>query len=412
MRTSPDQALINSRGVRSMTKTRVVAAMSGGVDSCVAAALLLEQGYEVIGITMQLWNHAGDGDERFDSCCSLTDVHDARMAAHRMGVPHYVVNYEREFKKGVVDYFASEYGAGRTPNPCVMCNSKLKFDHLVDRARALGADWVATGHYARVVHHNDGRPSELYTGLDPKKDQSYFLFDMQPDNLKRAMFPLGGLTKPEVRAIAARLGLHTAEKHESQEICFVTGGRYSDFLEKHYPDVVRGRGGEIVDRDGLVLGRHDGIHLFTVGQRKGLGALGPEPKYVAAIDAEHNRVVVDDLDNLKVEGFGVDLVNWLVPREEVTADRTLSVMVRYRAKPVACRVVPDADKPGRYQVLLAEKARWVTPGQAAVFYDQERVVGGGFIANNTAYTAAVAAARTPGGLSTPRGTASDDIHAT
>ena len=395
-----------------MAKTRVVAAMSGGVDSCVAAALLVEQGYEVIGITMQLWNHAGDGEERFDSCCSLTDVHDARMSAHRLGVPHYVVNYEREFKKGVVDYFASEYGAGRTPNPCVMCNSKLKFDHLVDRARALGAEWVATGHYARVTHHTDGRPSELYTGRDPGKDQSYFLFDMRPENLKRAMFPLGDLTKTQVRAIAAGMGLHTAEKHESQEICFVTGGRYTDFLEKHYPEVTRGRSGEIVDRAGVVLGHHEGIHLFTVGQRKGLGALGPEPKYVASIDATTNRVVVDDLENLKVSGFAVDLVNWLVPVADITADRPLSVMVRYRAKQVACRVVPDTNKPGRYQVLLAEKARWVTPGQAAVFYDNERVVGGGFIANNTAEAAGVVEADAAGRLSAPMGTASADLHAT
>ena len=356
--------------------------MSGGVDSCVTAALLKEQGYDVVGITMQLWNHGADGDQRFDSCCSLTDVHDARLAAHSLGIPHYVVNYEKEFKAGVVDYFAAEYAAGRTPNPCVMCNSKLKFDHLVDRARALGAEGVATGHYARVRHYDDGRPSELFTGLDPAKDQSYFLFDMRPENLRRAMFPLGDLTKADVRRIAAGLGLHTAEKHESQEICFVSGRRYTDFLEQHYPETVRGRGGDIVDRDGTVLGRHEGIHLFTVGQRKGLGALGPEPRYVAEIDAETNRVVVDSLENLAVRQFSVVGANWLVPAAEITPDRVLNVMVRYRAKTVPCRVVPDdSGVPGRWQVLLAERARWVTPGQAAVFYDQERVIGGGFIAN-------------------------------
>lgn len=363
-----------------MGKIRVVAAMSGGVDSCVAAALLLEQGYDVIGITMQLWNQAGSGEERFDSCCSLTDVHDARLSAHRLGIPHYVVNYEREFKKGVVDYFAKEYGEGRTPNPCVLCNSKLKFDHLVDRAKALGADWVATGHYARVIHHDDGRPSELMTGLDTRKDQSYFLFDMRPENLKKAMFPLGGLTKPEVRQLAAGLGLHTAEKHESQEICFVSGRRYTDFLEQHYPEVTK-KGGEIVDRAGNVLGQHEGIHLFTVGQRKGLGDIGSmTPKYVAGIDAVSGRVVVDDLENLAVASFAVEKPNWLVSADEVTPDRVLSVMVRYRAKPVACRVVPDG---ARVQVLLAEPARWVTPGQAAVFYDRDRVIGGGFIASQT-----------------------------
>lgn len=365
-----------------MARKRVVAAMSGGVDSCVAAALLLEQGYEVIGITMQLWNQAGDGEERFDSCCSLTDVHDARVAAHRFGIPHYVVNYEKEFKKGVVDYFASEYDAGRTPNPCVMCNSKLKFDHLVDRAHALGADMVATGHYARVQHFDDGRPSLLFKGTDPKKDQSYFLFDVKPDYLKRAIFPLGHMTKQEVRAIAAGMGIHTAEKHESQEICFVAGRRYTDFLDQHYPEVTVHKG-EIVDRAGTVLGHHDGIHMFTVGQRKGLGSIlatttNSEPKYVAAIDRKTNRVIVDSMENLATEGFEVAGVNWFDDEVDLGEDRVLSVMVRYRAPLVSCRVRKTGDK--KWMVMLAERARWVTPGQAAVFFDGERVVGGGFIA--------------------------------
>lgn len=361
-----------------MKKQRVVAAMSGGVDSCVAAALLIEQGYEVIGITMQLWNHGQDGTERFDSCCSLTDVHDARVAAHRLGIPHYVVNYEKEFKKGVVDYFASEYDAGRTPNPCVMCNSKLKFDHLADRAQALGADMVATGHFARVQHFDDGRASQLFKGNDPKKDQSYFLFDVKPEYLKRAIFPLGEMTKPEVRKIAAGMGLHTAEKHESQEICFVSGKRYTDFLDQHYPEVTVHKG-EIVDRAGNVLGRHDGIHMFTVGQRKGLGDIKSlEPKYVAAIDARTNRVIVDDMENLSVAGFDVARANWFDPETELGEERILSVMVRYRSPLVSCRVKKTGDR--TWTVILAEKARWVTPGQAAVFYDGDRVVGGGFIA--------------------------------
>jgi len=361
-----------------MKKQRVVAAMSGGVDSCVAAALLLEQGYEVIGITMQLWNHGQEGNERFGSCCSLSDVHDARIAAHRFGIPHYVVNYEKEFKKGVVDYFASEYDAGRTPNPCVMCNSKLKFDHLADRAHALGADMVATGHFARVKHFEDGRPSQLFKGTDPKKDQSYFLFDVKPEYLKKAIFPLGEMTKPEVRKIAAGMGIHTAEKHESQEICFVSGRRYTEFLDKHYPEVTVHKG-DIVDRDGNVLGQHDGIHMFTVGQRKGLGNIPTiEPKYVAAIDAKTNRVIIDDMENLAVAAFEVGSTNWFDSEEDLPEDRVLSVMVRYRAPVVSCRVKKVGER--KWMVMLAEKARWITPGQAAVFYDGDRVVGGGFIA--------------------------------
>jgi tRNA-specific 2-thiouridylase len=394
---------LSLNGDVSVTKTRVVAAMSGGVDSCVAAALLLGQGYEVIGITMQLWNqHAGksEGKERFGSCCSLSDVHDARVAAHALGIPHYVVNYEDEFKTGVVDYFAAEYKAGRTPNPCVMCNSRLKFDHLIHRAEALGADWVATGHYAQVVHDPAGGPSKLYAGKDPKKDQSYFLFDVRQDYLRRALFPLGGLTKPEVRQIARDMGIATAEKHESQEICFVTGKRYTDFLAEHYPEVTVLHG-DIVSRSGEVLGRHEGIHLFTVGQRKGLGAIGgATPLYVAEIHAETRRVVVDTLENLKVVGFALEQPNWLVPADEVTEARVLTVAVRYHAKKVACRVARRAD--GTTEVLLAEPARWVTPGQAAVLYDDEQVIGGGFIARPAhAQPATIAGQRAVAGLSAP-----------
>jgi tRNA-specific 2-thiouridylase len=357
--------------------SRIIVAMSGGVDSCVAAAILAERGFDVVGITMQLWNHGSEGEARFDSCCSLTDVHDARLAAHQIGVPHYVVNYEKEFRSGVVDYFAKEYSAGRTPNPCVMCNSKLKFDHLVDRAGALGAEWVATGHFARVVHHDDGRPSELYRGHDPRKDQSYFLFNLKPDMLRRVLFPLAEMTKDEVRRVAGQFNLHTKNKHESQEICFVSGKRYTDFLEQHYPQQL-GQKGEIVSRSGEVLGYHDGIHKFTVGQRKGLNISSLEAKYVAAIDAATGRVVVDDLENLACEEFTIPEVNWLIPGLEAGNDAIeCEVVVRYRGSPIACRVEKNAS--GAWRVLLAVQAKWVTPGQAAVFYQEDRVLGGGFI---------------------------------
>ncbi len=350
--------------------------MSGGVDSSVAAAMLVEQGYEVIGISMQLFDHRGDSEERFDSCCSLSDMHDARVVAHKLGIPHYVVNYESEFRTGVMDYFAKEYAAGRTPNPCVMCNSKLKFDHLIERAEALGAQWVATGHYARVVHHQDGRRSELYKGQDTKKDQSYFLFSIKQDYLNRIMFPLADLTKPQVREIAARYDLVTKNKNESQEICFVTGKSYSDFLDENYKDMFSGEG-DIVDREGNLLGKHEGIHKYTVGQRKRLNLNQAQGMHVAEIDAKNGRIIVDELKNLEKTEMTIDQMNWLVDPDEVVG-LTLEVMPRYHAKPLPVTI--DWNKHTDMCTLkLQHAARWVSPGQAAVLYLEDRVIGGGFI---------------------------------
>ncbi len=362
---------------------RVVMAMSGGVDSSVAAYLLKKQGYEVIGITMQLWNHNEQentsGQKKFGSCCSISDVNDARIVADQIGIPHYVVNFEEEFKKGVVDYFAGEYAKGRTPNPCVMCNSQLKFDHLIAKADALGADYVATGHYAKVEVDPDNKSVKLFKARDPLKDQSYFLFHTRPDMLARALFPLADLDKPQVREIAKEIGLRTADKKDSQEICFVANGRYSDFLQKHYPEVTN-IAGDIVDEQGQKLGTHTGIHLFTVGQRKGLPIQSSVPRYVSDINAKTGTVTVSLSGDLKTQIFEVENINWLDDElsklniDEIS--REISVAVRYRANPVLCTVSRQSSS---WLVTLMAPVKWVTPGQAAVFYDGERCVGGGFI---------------------------------
>lgn len=360
-----------------MSKSRVVVAMSGGVDSSVAACLLKEQGYDVVGISMQLYDHGESGEERFDSCCSLTDMHDARVVAHKMGFPHFIVNYEEEFRDGVIDYFADEYSKGRTPNPCVMCNSKLKFDHLLAKAEKLGANWVATGHYA-LIEHEENKPSKLYRAHDLQKDQSYFLFGVKQEFLKKALFPLAGMDKSEVRELARKYGLgeRTSEKKESQEICFVTSKRYTDFLEKEYPNKIHGKG-EIVDRNGVVLGHHDGIYQFTVGQRKGLGINTQTPKYVKYLDAEKNRVVVDDLSALAADKVKLVGMNWLVDPDSMEG-RDVKVVARYHARPIASSVKILNDH--ECEVEMFESARWISPGQAAVLYDGDQVLGGGFIA--------------------------------
>jgi tRNA-specific 2-thiouridylase len=353
--------------------------MSGGVDSSVTAAMLKDRGYDVVGISMQLYDHGEKGEKRFDSCCSLTDLHDARKVAHKIGIPHYIVNYEKEFREGVIDYFAEEYALGRTPNPCVMCNSRLKFDHLLEKAAALNADWVATGHFAQVVHYEDGRPSELFRGSDPKKDQSYFLFGIRKEFLKRALFPLAELTKAEVREYARKLDLHTSEKKESQEICFVTSKRYTEFLEKEYPDRMDGAG-DIVDRDGLVLGQHSGIYKYTVGQRRGLEIQSPVPKYVVAIRPEKNQIVVGDLDTLATDRLRINNVNWLIDPQRLM-DLDLQIVTRYHARPIPVDIELDGENTGL--IRMGESAKWVSPGQAAVLYCGNQVLGGGFIASAT-----------------------------
>lgn len=357
------------------TKKRIVVAMSGGVDSSVTAALLKEQGHEVIGMTMQIWDYTGWAEENPESCgtcCSPDDVHDARRVAEHLEIPFYVVNFEEEFKQDVIDYFCSEYFAGRTPNPCVLCNQVLKFELLLRRSREIEADFLATGHYARLEEKGDMAPI-LRKGVDESKDQSYFLFTMTGKQREQVLFPLGGMSKEEVRDHAERFGLSVAEKAESQDICFIPDGDYVRFLEE-----AGGAGcmdGEIVHRSGRVLGHHRGTYRYTIGQRRGLGLSWPEPLYVIGINAETRTVVVGEKRYLDVDSFTVHRVNWMI--DPPSHPLSTACRIRYRHHEVPATVTPLPD--GRCEVRLDEPQRGVTPGQAAVFYDGDRVIGGGWI---------------------------------
>ena len=349
---------------------RVVAAMSGGVDSSVAAALLVEAGYEVIGVSMQLRSRAA-AEASPSQKCLQDDIADARRVAAKIGIPHYVLNLEAEFRRSVVADFLAEYGRGRTPNPCVRCNQRIKFGLLMDKARELGADFVATGHYARTDKAADGR-FRLLCGADGGKDQSYFLFALTQTQLARTLFPVGAMTKPEVRAQAARRGLPVAEKRESQEICFVPDNDYAGFLER---EGRKAPPGNIGDRAGRVLGRHDGIHRFTVGQRKRLGLSHPTPLFVLAVDAASATVTVGEEDELYRDRLTAAEVNWIAP--EPAAPFDTACKIRYRQQAVPCRVFPRPG--GRVEVRFPAGERAVTPGQAVVFYDGDAVLGGGWI---------------------------------
>lgn len=345
---------------------RVVVAMSGGVDSSVAAALLQEQGCEVIGVTLRLWDGPG-------SCCSTRDADDARRVAERLGIPFQTLEYAEAFQSAVVDDFLDAHLAGQTPNPCARCNERIKFDRLLAQARELGADYLATGHYARI--EADGQGHRLRTGLDPAKDQSYFLATTPADELDAICFPLGGLTKERVRELAADYGLVTAGKPESQDICFVPRGAVGDFLAAYrsHPALAPG---PIVDREGRELGRHRGAAHYTVGQRRGLGLALGYPVYVAEVDTAANRVVVAPDEGLYSHAMRVAEVNWLggaLPAEGVSA----GVKIRYGGPVVPARVTPEDEG---LHVAFAEPQRAVAPGQLAAFYDGDRVLGGAWIA--------------------------------
>lgn len=355
---------------------RVLVAMSGGVDSSVAAALLTEQGYEVVGVAMQLApEHTTPRPGRRGTCCSYAEFEDARRVAERLDFPFYVIDMRADFRARVIDNFIGEYLAGRTPNPCVMCNREIKFDRLWQRARAFEADYVATGHYARIEHHRSGR-FHLMRAIDQFKDQSYFLFSLGQEQLERTLFPLGAMTKSEVRRRARALGLVNADKPESQEICFVADNDYAGFVARH-AKAESLRPGVIVDSTGQALATHEGIHRFTVGQRRGLGVSASEPLYVRAIRPERGEVVVGRRSELAARGLYANQVS-LVDDELMDRERgEVEVKIRYRhpALPARVSMLPES----RAEVRFNAEYPAVTPGQACVFYRGDTVLGGGFI---------------------------------
>jgi tRNA-uridine 2-sulfurtransferase len=378
-----------------MSVPTIAVAMSGGVDSSAVAAMLHDEGHSIVGLTMQLWNqrrlagHAGMPESVQGRCCSIDDVYDARRVAETIGIPYYVVNHEARFERDVVKPFVSEYLAGRTPIPCSLCNNFLKFDEFLLMARQIGAEKIATGHYARVSYAEDPGRWFLLRPVDRAKDQTYFLFGLTQEQLSRTLFPLGGMTKAEVREVARLHGLASAEKPESQEICFVPGGDYKRFIEAYLEEqgeALPDSSGELVLTTGETIGEHSGIHNFTVGQRKGLGVATGSPLYVIQIkpasdqasdpSTSANQVVLGPNELLYSKTLRARDLNW-IPIASLTAPLRVSVKIRHRHEPAMALL--ENSVPGEVTATFDQPQRAITPGQAAVFYDGEVVVGGGWI---------------------------------
>ncbi len=351
--------------------------MSGGVDSAVAACLLKEQGYDVVGATLAVWEEmpsADDGPARDNVCCSMEDAMDARSVARTMDFPHYVLNFKNAFQELVINNFIEEYKSGRTPNPCVRCNQFIKFDNLFQKAKELGISKIATGHYARAEFDARYGCAVMKKARDAQKDQSYVLYPIKRELLPQIMFPLGNLQKDEVRDMARKYELCVAEKKESQDLCFVQSGDYRGFLKKNLNGGVKE--GDIVTKDGRVVGKHDGIAFYTIGQRKGLGISAPEPLFVTALDARANTVVVGAEEDLLQSSVYVDGVNWLA-FEKLETMKEFSAKIRYRSQEQPVRVYPGDECHARVEFFQPQRA--ITPGQSLVFYDGNVLVGGGII---------------------------------
>lgn len=364
---------------------KIAVAMSGGVDSSTAASILVDKGYEVVGFSMQLWNQRRNTpkeESKFGRCCSLDDLYDARRVASQLGISYYVINYEQDFVRSVIRPFIESYVSGLTPSPCVLCNTHLKFDRLLALAQQINADKVATGHYARVAFDPVRRRFLLRKGMDPDKDQSYFLFELKQWQLSRTLFPLGDIPKSEVRRIAKEKKLPVAEKPESQEICFVSTKNYSDFIEEHYQDIVpistpKGfSSGDVVTKDGKVVGTHKGIVRYTIGQRRGLGIASGEPLYVIGIDSGSNKIVVGSDSELYKSRLIAQRVNWIaLDSLEHPIEAKAKIRSRHEETPVTVYPLEGTS----VRVEFAQPQRAITPGQAVVFYQDDLVVGGGWI---------------------------------